>query len=351
MRKKSALMGLCLATIAATGMTAVAPATASVGEAVTIYVDAEAPALGARGALGRNGLSRGAAVSSVAEAQEIARARGGRDVTVRLAPGTYAPIDWSYAPKGGHITITSESGGPAAEDASSASVINCELDGIAEYGVKLTSADAGVTIAGLTIESCRNGGIKASGTLDVWVENNLIRYIGSKHVDGTGNEGFGGVHLLNSGRAHIEGNRFYYLENTGSPAGVHGVYAANNSDGMIVRDNNFGYISGDPIRVRNGTDAGLVDHNRFWKTGYIAVLSDWRFGSEICSQGNVFADNVVGNTTYANLRFNIDPTPNGVVPSVRKWGHDAVKPENLGGCSPAPIEFGGGNSYTSTRPW
>jgi hypothetical protein len=43
----------------------------------------------------------------------------------------------------------------------------------------------------------------------MWVENNLFRYIGSKHVDGTGNEGFEGVHLLNSGRAPIEGSWFY----------------------------------------------------------------------------------------------------------------------------------------------
>lgn len=332
---------------------------------VTVYVDSTAPRSTAvattpgalRASDARTGTIR---ATTVAEAQRIAEARGARNVTIRLTAGVYPPIDWSYVPRGGRITIEG-AGNPiaatSADDSTSAStsaaVVKCNRSS-SEYGIKLGSGKTNFDVNNLTIEKCRHGGVYVSGATSVKVRNSLIQYIGSKHVSkgDPKKEGFGGVHLKGASRATISNNRFLHLENNGaSPAGVHGVYAANNSDRTVIEKNRFGYISGDPIRFRHGSDNARVTSNRFWRTGYKAIVSDWRFKSEKCGKGTVLKNNIAGNRTYTNAKYGSDASRNKTTPTMRKWGKDSFKLSNLGGCNPAPITFAGGNKWTSGRPW
>lgn len=158
------------------------------------------------------------------------------------------------------------------------------------------------------------------------------------------------VHIKNTDNVSVWSSDFYALNSSTSPGSIHGVYVANNSDGVDIFNNNFGFISGDPIRFRNGSDYGQVDSNRFWDTGYIAIASDWRFGTEVCSVGNVVENNVVGKWTFDGYEYNVDQRGNGITPSYRKWGHDTASSANLGGCGADPIVFGGGSSWVGSDP-
>ncbi|QQC93307.1 right-handed parallel beta-helix repeat-containing protein [Streptomyces alfalfae] len=333
---------------------------------ITVYVD-DAAAPKAATADSRAGQGSFQA-STVAEAQRIAEASRARNVTIRLAPGVYPPIDWSYGGRGGRITVegagaasirTSADGSAAsgAADASApaATVVRCSR-AASEYGVRVRAGDANATVSGMTIEKCRHGGVYVKGASSVKVRGNVIRYIGSKHVSqgDPKKEGFGGVHLQGASRATISDNRFFYLENNGrSPAGMHGVYAANNADRTIVENNRFGYISGDPVRFRHGSDNARVTSNRFWRTGFAAIVSDWRFGggSEKCGKGTVLKNNIAGNRTYTNKKYYPDASRNTVKATMRKWGKGDFEARNIGGCNPAPITFAGGNKWTGSRPW
>ncbi|WP_369215494.1 right-handed parallel beta-helix repeat-containing protein [Streptomyces flavofungini] len=337
-------LAVAVTCLTAAGIGLSSPATAQTRpgqpEDLTVYVDATT-----RGVPEAPDTLR---TSTVAEAQRIAEARQARNVTIRLAAGVHAPIDWSYVPSpGGRITLK------GADSTAAATVVRCTRSS-SEYGVKLDAGDANADVSNLTIEKCRHGGIHVGGASSVTVRNNLIRYIGSKYVPrgDPAKEGFGGVHLKGANRATISGNRFYHLENNGrSPAGVHGVYAANNSDGTTIASNRFGYISGDPIRFRHGSDNARVTSNRFWRAGYKAIVSDWRFGSEKCGKGTVLKANTVGNRTYSNAKYGSDASRNRTTPTMRKWGKDSFKPANLGGCTPAPVTFAGNNKWTASRPW
>lgn len=360
--KMNTSLAVTVACLATAGIGLSSPAGAQARSAptqdITVYVDAAAPksAAGADARATRGTLQ----ASTVAEAQRIAEASQARNVTIRLAPGVYPPIDWSYGARGGRITVegagaasTRTSADGSAAPAPAASVVRCSR-AASEYGVRVRAGDTNATVSGMTIEKCRHGGVYIKGASSVKVRGNLIRYIGSKHVSQGDKEGFGGVHLQGASRATISGNRFYYLENNGrSPAGVHGVYAANNADRTVVENNRFGYISGDPVRFRHGSDNARVTSNRFWRAGYGAIVSDWRFGggSEKCGKGTVLKNNTAGNRTYTNEKYYPDSSRNTVKATMRKWGQGDYVARNIGGCNPAPITFAGGNKWTSSRPW
>lgn len=345
--KKHAGLAFAAASITASGLIPALPAHASTstGEDITIYVDAKSSA--ARNTSGNDGATRSTAVTSVAQAQKIAQEKKASNVTIHLAPGVYPPIEWSYAPEGGKVTMTGENPVSRTADASTMASFTC--NGGDGYAITVKS-DVSYSLSNADISRCNDGGILATGASSITLYQNYYHHIGGNWADGTG-YGFAAVHLKNVDDAKVLSSDFYALNSSTNSANIHGVYAANDSDRVNIYDNNFGFISGDPIRFRNGSDYGTVDSNRFWSTGYIAIASDWRFGSEKCSVGNVLWNNRVGKWTFDGHEYNVDErVANGITPSYRKWGHDDAEAENLGGCSPAPIEFGGGSSWVGTDP-
>ncbi|MFF3669897.1 right-handed parallel beta-helix repeat-containing protein [Microtetraspora malaysiensis] len=425
MKKRSVSLAVVALIAAVPGALLSGPASATVNDELLIFVDAKAPKAGTSAASGRDGSTKETALSSIKEAEKVAREKSATSVTVTVAPGLYEPFEWNYAPKGGKITIKSETGkvpdevlaaadariskdapprdstppakkgtpdepfdiapdagsippgragAPAVTvsesaqigssslaDASIAAVYRCNSTQ-PDYAIKLGAGDTSYELSGAVVELCRNGGLRIYDAAGLFVHNSLFQYIGNRYnTYGSGN-GYGGIHMVGAGPwALITDNRFYNHENLpgSGPSEIHGVYAADGTSNFTLEDNNFGAISGDPVRFRNASNNSTIQYNKFWQTGYVAIVSDWRFDADVCSRGNVFSNNVVGYWTYGGQEFNVGQVglaSDPVTVSVRKWGHDAVRQANVGGCVTSsnpvePIAFGGGNSYTSVRPW
>jgi hypothetical protein len=91
--------------------------------------------------------------------------------------------------------------------------------------------------------------------------------------------GFAAVELKNSDYNTIRNNFFKNLVNVpGGPDGnekyIHGVYLLNNSGNNVIQNNNFSYISGDPIKVRDYSNYNKIYSNSFVRTGHQAFLLD-----------------------------------------------------------------------------
>ncbi|MEW2403637.1 right-handed parallel beta-helix repeat-containing protein [Streptomyces sp. NPDC046862] len=346
--RKSAVTAITLALVTGGGALSApaAGATTTTGE-LTIYVKPTS----AQTDRAHSGLTAGDAVASFDEAQRILRDRGVRHARILVPGGTYRPgkqIDWTYAPAGGSVTIAPAPGtGKVVFDGSRAAA--------AGYFMTLTARNSDTTVRGLEIQRYANG-IYVRGTANdrvtgVTITGNRFQKLGTKH-SGSG-RGFAGVHIVNASRVKVTGNRFYSIENDPLPGNMHGVYLGTSAKSTTISGNRFGYVSGDPIRTRNGSDNNTASGNKFWRAGTYAVFSDWRYGTEACGKGNVFKDNQVGRTSYYGKKFGsgkqgrTDP----ITIKVLLWGHDATRSANLGGCGQAPVKSGGGNKFVDSRPW
>lgn len=339
-------------------------------EEFVIYVDPNASQL--LGEPEPNGLSPDRAVPSFEAAQEILIDKKATNVRVLTRGGVYyldKEILWTYDPPGGHITFEAEPNTgevvfngsrmqslgvdePADADAVAAGIVEAEPK--KGYCLTVTASQSGTTISGKTFEYCSVGGIYINGSSaranNIVIKNNLIRYLGNKHVASFGDMGFGGVHLKYGTGAKITNNKFYYLENTTASGNIHGVYMSLSTHSTMISENRFGYISGDPIRTRDNSTKNIVDGNLFWRAGTYATFSDWRYGEEKCGRGNVFQNNKYGKSYYGRI---FGSGGQGGVKRIKLllWGRDSPKDANLGGCSPSPISNNGGNQYVTNQPW
>ena len=102
----------------------------------------------------------------------------------------------------------------------------------------------------------------------------LLTQIGN--LANTGDPGYGGLDLVNSQGNEIRNNHFVNVENAPASAGLmHAVYLAHGSSNNDISANRFVDISGDPIRVRDGSNANQVIDNVFERAGTVAFISDW----------------------------------------------------------------------------
>ncbi|MEV0645486.1 right-handed parallel beta-helix repeat-containing protein [Phytomonospora sp. NPDC050363] len=140
----------------------------------------------------------------------------------------------------------------------------------------------------LTVRNYRTGALRLD-TDGNTVRNMIFERIGNKYVpDGPG---YAAVHLLGSSGNAIVNNIMRNLENTDCPGCVHGVYAANESSRNLLQGNTFSKVTGDPVRLRNGTDDNIVEANTFTTSGLPgtdrALITFWRFtADEVCGTGN-----------------------------------------------------------------
>ncbi|MBE1488317.1 right-handed parallel beta-helix repeat-containing protein [Plantactinospora soyae] len=349
--RRTSLVAAGTVCVALAGVLPALPATAAPVEQLTVYVN-PAVATGA-GALERGtGRTLDTAVASIEEAQDVLRTRNVRNATVLLSAGTYRPastIRVTWAPPGGRLTLGTVGAAAVTIDCGTFEDTSTNT----EYGMTVTADN--VTVSNYVFQNCRNGGIRAAGTsanrlagLDV--TGNTFRRLGGKFQSGPGN-GYGAVHATYTTGLNVEDNLFQNLENTESPAAMHGVYVANYANDTVIYNNRFELISGDPVRSRNRSDNTTVESNKFWRTGAYAIFSDWRFDSEGCSTNGLFDRNQVGTTSYNNDRWNEDAQGSINPVRVRLWGHDAATNANLYGCSSDPITFGGNNDYVTSKPW
>ena len=184
----------------------------------------------------------------------------------------------------------------------------------------------GVKISGKTFSNAQNG-IKIKSSSNITISGNTFKGLG-------GSKGYAGVHVQNSTNIVIKGNTFSGLSNEGY---MHGVYLVRTSASRVT-GNKFSYITGDPVRIRDGSRNNIVSGNKFVRSGVNAIFSEWGklppYGLEKCGSGNVFMNNKYGNG-YSNKSI-----------MMIEWGGKGggkSGPLSWRNCSEASIKDGGGN--------
>lgn len=99
----------------------------------------------------------------------------------------------------------------------------------------------------------------------------------SVFTDIGGGPGYAAVYATHAD-VEVTGTRFRRLTQDPKGALLHGVYLGANARG-IIRDCRFQRISGDAIRVRNGSSVSVSDCT-FRRTGVQAAVSAWRLPTE-----------------------------------------------------------------------
>lgn len=274
----------------------------------TVYLD---PA----GDDANGGLSPDDAVLTLARAQEIiVAAAPDRDVEVRIAQGTYfgQNVTWTYYHPDHRISFMpiDYADGDGIDDIADRPVFEGEGEGVLLTLDVSPGEETHLEFYYLKIQHYLHYGVYFRGDrLDPeggWNGGNRIfgvyfTEIGSLHV--AGEEGYAAIDLVNSRNNDIRNNHFVAVENHAQKAGLmHGVYLAHHSRGNQIRGNQFTEISGDPIRVRDDSNANIIEENTFTETGSVAFYSDWycdpdvnpnctKPGGECPSWQNEFRDN------------------------------------------------------------
>ncbi|MEV4316105.1 right-handed parallel beta-helix repeat-containing protein [Actinocrispum sp. NPDC049592] len=282
--------------------------------------------MSATGSDAASGLSPSAPVRSLVRVQEVLRAaKPSTDVEIRIKQGTYEappmqdwrfyvpghtvsfmPIDYTYGEGQGGIA-----GRPIFRNVPS------EPSGFwLQPRLPLDHADplyeggtTGLRFYYLQVEQYSAGGMSFFGDSerDVTDEtyNPPMRQRGSKGMNGNtvfgmvfthlGSKwapcgatcyGWGAIVLTNSSDNRIANNHFTNIENHGAYAGhIHGLYVTHFSSNNTMSGNDFTYINGDPVKIRDRSNLNTVEANTFVRTGRAGFYRD-EFCDMTCVRAN-----------------------------------------------------------------
>ncbi|MFI7545175.1 right-handed parallel beta-helix repeat-containing protein [Actinoplanes sp. NPDC049599] len=255
----------------------------------------------------------------------------GRPVEVRIVPGTYvSPADeagsyWTYFDDQQPTTFLPaeyQAGWAWADVAAHGGRPTFDGRHRPGYGVNFRPARVSSTgrtnlrFTYLQFQGYAQGGISIEGQV---LNTDVVRP-GPRTADGNsfygnmftdiGNYsapaapfGYAGISLRNSRQNDIANNHFVDLRNAEGgqhePWAIHGVYLSHDSDNNQIHHNNFSSISGDAIRVRNGSDSNGVERNTFTSTGNYGYLGDWYCvpaGSCTPKESPSYGNSLVANT-------------------------------------------------------
>jgi hypothetical protein len=248
------------------------------------------------------GASADRPVRSLQRAHELVRwTRAGRPVEVLLAGGTYraAPMVWSQYASTPTVIRASGVGGRPVINGSGA-------DGFAlAIRPAVPGATMNLTISGISFARWENG-IQVSKASGVTLDDITWYKIGGRWATSK-RTGYAALHLSDGDGVTVRNSRFQYVENaTAQDANlIHAIYATLDSDGLTVTSSSFTFVSGDAIRVRNGSDGVTVAASTFRAAGFNAAVSDWYRASagEIPSVGGrITASTVMTNYSGRSLR-------------------------------------------------
>jgi Right handed beta helix region len=226
-------------------------------------------------------------VLTLTRVQEILEAASpDTDVEVRIAQGTYAgqSVTWTYYHPLHEIAfmpidyqgggISSIAGRPVFDGEGSNVLLALDAS---------DGQPTNLSFIYLQIQGYRQFGLLFRGNRNDfdqgWNGSNrvfgcLLTDIGNLANPGDG--GYGGLDLVNSRGNVIRNNHFVDVENASGAQGLmHAVYLAHGSSENEIRSNRFVGVSGDPIRVRDGSNRNEVTDNVFEDTGSVAFISDW----------------------------------------------------------------------------
>ncbi|MFE1957350.1 right-handed parallel beta-helix repeat-containing protein [Streptomyces sp. NPDC059479] len=158
---------------------------------------------------------------------------------------------------------------------------------------------------------------------------------GNQFTNLSGSTGYAGVHVKNSSGIVIKKNTFSNLRNGGN---MHGIYLVKTS-GSSITGNKFSSITGDPVRIRDGSKNNTVSGNTFTGSGQYGLFSEWGRleKGETCGSGNIFKSNKYKSGGYGGKKI-----------SLIKWGGKGGGSTGLkltwGNCKKASITNKGGNT-------
>lgn len=164
-----------------------------------------------------------------------------------------------------------------------------------EYGLTVDPKnghpkDLNLTLRGLKWVDGTNG-IQVDGAHNVHLESLSFERLGTKYS--TSGNGYAALSLIRSQGTLIHRPTFIKIENIEPKASyIHAVYMSDSTRGSRIIDGWFSHISGDPIRVRDGSHRNSVEGGTFAKSGVYAVLSTWHdpTSRELPSVENTISD-------------------------------------------------------------
>lgn len=219
----------------------------------------------------------------------------------------------------------------------------------------------GVGVSGFGTLSLRGLTIKSYGTgvlIGAWgenkptfvsIQNNVFFKIGQIANPDNWKALYSAIILRSIDNAVIKDNKFINIGNKADdhPEFMHSIYLDNNSDGSIITDNYFENNSGEPVKIRNGSDHTEVTRNTFkksllsvhlfpiqnWYAQWWLSDEDWLSlnpglsikDREIPSFGTVIKENVYLNG-YVNTVFNLSLDQREILCTNRTFASPLVLP-------------------------
>lgn len=237
---------------------------------------------------GNDGSSPSNAVLTLERVHAILEAEApDRDVEVRIAQGTYTgqSVTWTYYHPDHAISFLPIDYQPGGGIGSIAGRPVFDGEGAGAL-LTLDAADGRPTNLAfiyLQIERYRVFGLHFRGNRNDfdqgWNGGNrvfgcVITHVGN--LANAGDPGYGGLDLVNSRDNEIRNNHFLHVENASGSGGLmHALYLAHGSSQNDIRANRFVGISGDPVRLRDGSNHNQVVDNVLETAGSVAFISDW----------------------------------------------------------------------------
>ena len=127
------------------------------------------------------------------------------------------------------------------------------------------------------------------------IKNMVFRNIGDKYSPGTG---YRAITFQNSNGGSVTNSKFINIENGPETVRlIHAIYLAHGARNIIIADNEFERVSGEPVRVRNESNYNIITRNKIDNSGQSGFYSDYysRNANECPSWGNEFILNTVGD--------------------------------------------------------
>lgn len=278
----------------------------------------------------RDGRAPERAVATLARALALAQqqAPAGADVQLRFArvPWGKAQLDIDWVPGDGRrLVLDGGAGGERAVfDGGASGATWLQVRGQPEQRTN-------VTVRGFVVRGYRQAIVFQADWRDPrpWmsgnvVEDNTFERIG-QFTPGV-KPALAALHLLNTSRSRIVGNRFVDIRNLEGCDGLHAIYLAGGSSGNRIEGNVFDGGCGDTIKTRDRANDNVVVRNRFLAQTGKALLVDSFCDArkeaackgkpqECPSWNNSFEDNFVDDASRQAVRAVVRTVGAGNIPA------------------------------------
>ena len=262
-------------------------------------------------------------IKTLERAQEIikeqTKIRNIKNVKILIASGIYydQTIKWVYTNEGYNIIIT-------AENTSNIPIFKCSGDNdrvwfsLSGDEVKNKDITLNLTISNIKVEGYfqamslihgRGGTFKNIKVTNMYFSNIGTKYAYAQRIKNTGyisTYSPACIALGNIKNSTFSNNKFYNIENFPIQNNkydfyIHALYIKTGSENNIVSNNDFKFISCDPIRLREGANYNEIYGNTFSKVGIYSYVNECYFPNGLNTNANIRNEvKSIGNNIYNN---------------------------------------------------